>query len=130
MLADVSKRIMEEACGLVGGMDHTSTAVYPIANILHSPSRYRMDPEEQLRVFNHLDENQWELLAIYHSHLNGPAGPSHIDIVEAMYPGVVHLIWFRHNNQWECRGYLIEKMAVEQVPILILGEDQLIPYHY
>ncbi len=119
MLADVKERSMEEACGLVGGKDHTSMAVFPVTNLLHSPTRYRMDPEEQLRVFNQLDENQWELLAIYHSHPNGPPGPSPIDIAEAMYPGVIYLIWFRQSSQWECRGYLIENDVVIKVPIVV-----------
>ena len=119
MLADVNERAMEEACGLVGGKDQTSTAVFPVINILHSPTRYRMDPEEQLRVFNQLDENQWELLAIYHSHPNGPPGPSPIDVAEAMYPGVIYLIWFRQSSQWECRGYLIENGVVDQVQIVV-----------
>jgi proteasome lid subunit RPN8/RPN11 len=121
MLADVTKRDMEEACGLVGGQDNTSMGVFPATNILHSRTRYRLDPEEQLRIFNQLDENEWELLAIYHSHLNGPPGPSPIDVAEAMYPGVVYLIWFRLEGNWDCRGYLIEKGVVEQVPIFVSG---------
>lgn len=126
MLADVNGRTMEEACGLVGGKDYTSMAVFPVTNILHSRSRYRMDPEEQIKIFNQLDENQWELLAIYHSHLQGRGDPSSIDIAEAMYPGVIYIIWFRLNTLWECKGYLIDKNIVNQVPILILEDDQTI----
>ena len=119
MLTDVIGRTTEEACGLIVGVDYTSMEVFPVTNVLHSRSRYRMDPEEQLKIFNQLDENQWDLLAIYHSHLNGPPGPSPIDIAEAMYPGVIHLIWFRLNSNWDCRGYLIEKEDAEQVPIIV-----------
>ena len=126
MLADVNGRTMEEACGLVGGKDQISRGVFPVTNILHSRSRYRMEPEEQLKIFNQLNENQWELLAIYHSHLNGPPSPSPIDIAEAMYPGVIYLIWFRLNNNWDCRGYLIEKEVVKQALIFVLEDDQSI----
>ena len=124
MLADVNGRTKEEACGLVGGKDHTSKAVFPVTNILHSRSRYRMDPEEQLKIFNRLDENQWELLAIYHSHLQGPSCPSSIDIIEAMYPGVIYLIWSRLGSEWDCQGYLIDKEIVKQVPIFLVEDDQ------
>jgi hypothetical protein len=64
MLDDIGKRNLEEACGLVAGVGQTSLAVYPVTNILHSPVRYRMDPEQQLKYFNLIDENQWHLLAI------------------------------------------------------------------
>lgn len=124
MLADVIGRNMEEACGLVAGKDQTSNEVYPVTNILHSRVRYRMEPEEQLEIFNRIDENQWELLAIYHSHLQGSSQPSTTDIAEAMYPEVVNLIWARLNGKWDCRGYRINKARVKQVPIYLLEDDR------
>jgi proteasome lid subunit RPN8/RPN11 len=123
MLDDINQRSMEEACGLVAGVDQTSYAVYPVMNILHSPVRYRMDPEQQLKFFNQIDENLWQLLAIYHSHLQGPPGPSQIDVAEAAYPGVIYLIWSPTNGEWGCQGYLIEKGRVDQIPIYIIDEE-------
>jgi proteasome lid subunit RPN8/RPN11 len=120
MIAEVGKLVGEEACGLVAGVDHTSQAVYPVTNILHSPVRYRMDPERQLAVFNQIDENGWQLLAIYHSHLQGPQGPSRMDVTEAAYPGVIHLIWFPSDGEWVCRGYLIENGDVTEIPVQLL----------
>jgi proteasome lid subunit RPN8/RPN11 len=83
-----------------------------------------MEPEEQLEIFNRIEENQWELLAIYHSHLQDPSQPSTTDIAEAMYPEVVTLIWSRLNGEWDCRGYRINKGRVKQVPIYLLEDDQ------
>jgi proteasome lid subunit RPN8/RPN11 len=123
MQADIQERNLEEACGLIAGVDQTSLAVYPITNILHSPVRYRMDPEQQLEYFNQIDENQWELLAIYHSHLHGPPGPSQIDIAEATYPGVIYLIWSPMRGEWDCQGYLIENGQVDQVPIYLIDGE-------
>jgi proteasome lid subunit RPN8/RPN11 len=120
MIDEVNKWAMEEACGMVAGLDQTSQAVYPVTNILHSPIRYRMDPEQQLEVFNQIDDNEWQLLAIYHSHLQGPSVPSNIDIAEAAYPGVIHLIWSPSDGDWICRGYLIEKGKISEVPIKLL----------
>jgi proteasome lid subunit RPN8/RPN11 len=124
MLAHISGRATEESCGLIGGRDGTSLGVFPVTNVFHSLTRYLMDPEEQLKVFNQLEENQWELLAIYHSHLNGLPGPSSIDIAEAMYPGVIHLIWFRFKGNWDCRGFLIENKLVKQVPIIVMDDGK------
>jgi proteasome lid subunit RPN8/RPN11 len=123
MLNDINQRSMEEACGLVAGVYQTSCAVYPVTNVLHSPVRYRMDPEQQLKYFNQIDENHWQLLAIYHSHLQGPRGPSQLDIAEAAYPGVIYLIWSPTNGEWECQGYLIEEGRVVQVSVNLVEED-------
>jgi proteasome lid subunit RPN8/RPN11 len=123
MLDEVVKHESEEACGMVVGIDQTSQAVYPVTNILHSPVRYRMDPVQQLDVFNQVDENDWEILAIYHSHLQGPPAPSSIDVAGAAYPGVIHLIWSPEVGRWDCRGFLIEKGSVSEVPIKIVEGD-------
>ena len=64
MLADILGRNFEEACGLVAGIDQTSCAVYPVTNELHSPVRFRMDPEQQLKYFNQIEDENWQLLAI------------------------------------------------------------------
>ena len=123
MLADINQRRLEEACGLVAGVDQTSYAVYPVTNILHSPIRYRMDPEQQLSYFNQIDDNQWQLLAIYHSHLQGSRSPSQIDVAEAAYPGVIYLIWSHTNGEWNCHGYLIEEGRVDQVPVYLVDDE-------
>jgi proteasome lid subunit RPN8/RPN11 len=124
MLDEVKKLAMEEACGLVAGVNQTSQAVYPVTNILHSPVRYRMDPESQLAHFNQIDENGWQLLAIYHSHLQGPQSPSRMDVAEAAYPGVIHLIWSSSVGEWQCHGYLIENGEITEVPVNVLDPDQ------
>ena len=123
MLDDITERDLEEACGLVAGVDQTSLEVFPVTNILHSPVRYRMDPEQQLKYFNQIDKNQWDLLAIYHSHPQGLDGPSPIDIAEASYPGVIYLIWSQINGEWNCQGFLIEKGLVEKVEIFQIDDE-------
>lgn len=118
ILADIHERNFEEACGLVAGVDQTSSEVFPITNILHSSVRFQMDPEQQIRVFNKIEDQNWQLLAIYHSHLHGPEGPSATDVAEANYPGVVSLIWSNISGAWICRGFLIEKGQIKPVPVL------------
>jgi proteasome lid subunit RPN8/RPN11 len=120
MINDIISRSEEEACGLVAGLNHKSTAVFPVTNVLHSRVRYRMDPVEQLEVFNKIDENNWELLAIYHSHLGGSSLPSAIDILEATYPEVIYLILSKSQDEWVCQGYRIDNDKVEQVPVNLI----------
>lgn len=122
MLADVTRRAGEEACGLVAGKGVTSLAVIPMANVLHSPVRYRLDPEEQFEAFRRIAGNGWELLAIYHSHLDGPPGPSPADIAEATYPETIYLIWFRKGGFWDCTGFLISAGRIQAVVVSVIDD--------
>ena len=119
MLTDVERHAPQEACGLVAGIHDTCLAVFPISNALQSPVRFRMEPREQLEVFERIDEKNWALLGIYHSHPSGPAHPSPTDIAEAAYPEAVNLIWFPENEGWQCRGFIIRDKEVNEIPIRI-----------
>jgi proteasome lid subunit RPN8/RPN11 len=117
MHSDVAGKAPLEACGLVAGLTGRSMAVYPVFNELESPVRFRMDPEGQIRAMIAIEEQGWELAAIYHSHPEGPDHPSPTDISEAMYPETVQLIWFRREGRWQCLGYLIEGEQVRRVDV-------------
>jgi len=121
MQDDVQKRYPEEACGLLIGKAERVFAVVPVTNVLHSRVRYRMDPHEQLRVFKTLEENDWHLTAIYHSHPDGPDTPSQTDIDECYYPDAVQIIWFKKNNDWQCKGFYIQSGAITDIPIYYGG---------
>ncbi|WP_420629141.1 M67 family metallopeptidase [Candidatus Leptofilum sp.] len=83
----------QEGCGLVAG-DAVGrvTAVYPIKNSLHSPIAYQMNPQQQLQAMLNLEAEGWQLLAIYHSHPQGPETPSNTDIQQAYYPEALTMI--------------------------------------
>lgn len=117
MRTDVANRFPFEACGLVGGLHGKSLEVFPVQNVLESPARFLMHPEQQVRGLFMIDENGWELTAIYHSHPEGPPDPSPTDIDESHYPGVVHLIWSQSAGEWTCQGFLIDEGRVSHVPL-------------
>ncbi len=82
-----------EGCGLLAGAGARSvTAVYPIDNILQSPTAYEMDPQQQIQAMLALEAADWQMLAIYHSHPQGPEHPSTTDIAQAYYPEALHII--------------------------------------
>ncbi len=91
--AQLTAELPNEACGFLAGLDHRSLHVFPITNELHSPTTYRMVAAEQLAAMLAIEENNWELLAIYHSHPNSPAVPSITDIEQAYYPEAIYLIF-------------------------------------
>jgi proteasome lid subunit RPN8/RPN11 len=123
MLSDVKHCMPEEACGIVAGREGRAIRVYVITNALHSPTAFRMDPQEQIRAFLDMEEDSLEMLAIYHSHPTGPDMPSETDRNEFAYPGVITLIWYPNDEDWQCRAYLIDKDRVIETGLLLLDGE-------
>ncbi len=92
MLAHVAGLWPEEACGLVGGRDGRAVRLYPVENTRHSPVAFEMDPLQQIKAMLAMEAEGLDLIAIYHSHPDGPARPSATDVANAYYPDAVQLI--------------------------------------
>jgi proteasome lid subunit RPN8/RPN11 len=112
----------EEACGILVGKGKFVYEVIPVTNVLHSPHRFRMDPEEQLAAMIHMDEQGYQMLGIFHSHIQGPDGPSQTDLDELTYPEVAFLIWSRMEENWQCRAFRLMKEGPIEIPIVIQHE--------
>jgi [CysO sulfur-carrier protein]-S-L-cysteine hydrolase len=120
MQADAESKAPEEACGILAGDGNHSNAVIPITNMLHDPFSFRMDPQEELKAFLWIEENDWEILAIYHSHPHGIDHPSTTDYAELTFPGVVYIILYQTGQRWKCRGYLMNSRTESmEIPITI-----------
>jgi len=108
-----------EACGLLAGKNGDATKLYRMTNAERSPVIYRMEPSEQLRVFNEMDDAGLDLVAIYHSHTRSPAYPSTTDVQLAYYPEAVYLIVsLRDPNKPELRGFKITEGKVDEVELV------------
>lgn len=81
-----------ECCGLIASEAGVPVKVFPMTNADASPSTYRLDGREQLRVFDQMDEQGLELWAIYHSHTHSEAYPSETDVRLAFYPDARYLL--------------------------------------
>ncbi len=121
MLAEVSRRAPEEACGLLGGVvqggQGLAARAWALTNRLHSPVRYQIDPLEQLAAFQAMDDAGLSLVAIYHSHPHGPPHPSPTDIAEAFYPESVYLIWAHDGERWSAQAFHIQNEQTHPVII-------------
>jgi proteasome lid subunit RPN8/RPN11 len=81
-----------ECCGLVASRDGVPVRVYAMRNLDASPASYRLDPKEQLHVFDEMEAEGLELWGIYHSHTHSEAFPSETDTRLAFYPDSLYLL--------------------------------------
>lgn len=84
----------DEACGIVAGPAGSDRALrwVPMANAERSPTFFRFDPAEQLRVWRDLDDRDEVPVVIYHSHTATEAYPSRTDIAYAAEPDAHYLL--------------------------------------
>jgi proteasome lid subunit RPN8/RPN11 len=75
-----------EACGLLAGRDGRVERFFPMRNADESRTTYRLDPSDQFRVFNEIENKGWQLSGIFHSHTHTEAYPSETDRQQAFYP--------------------------------------------
>ena len=82
----------DEACGVIAGRDGRATRLVEMANAERSPTFYRFDAMEQLRVWREMDDADEEPFVIYHSHTATEAYPSRTDISYASEPGAHYVL--------------------------------------
>jgi proteasome lid subunit RPN8/RPN11 len=103
-----------ECCGMVAGEGGTATGVFRAANSEGSPFMYVMDPREQLRIMEEIDDAGHDLLAIYHSHTRSAAYPSRTDVELAFFPDTLYLIVsIAERDAPEIRAFRLSRSAPE-----------------
>ncbi len=123
MLEHALREAPDEACGILAGgapwiEGGRPLRFYATKNAERSPYRYRIDPEEQLRVMLQIDDADEVVWGIFHSHTHSPAEPSPTDRSLAFYPGALYLIAsLTDPEQPQVRAWVIEGKEVREVDI-------------
>jgi proteasome lid subunit RPN8/RPN11 len=103
-----------ECCGLLASdPEGRLRFAYPLTNTQPSPVSYTIDPDEHFGALCHAEDRGWEVSGVFHSHPNGPATPSAIDIRGALDPAWVYLI----AGRGQIRGYRIRRGATEEIQL-------------
>jgi [CysO sulfur-carrier protein]-S-L-cysteine hydrolase len=113
----------DEACGVVAGPVGSGTPArhVPMENAERSPTFYRFDSMEQLRVWREMDDRDEEPVVIYHSHTATEAYPSRTDIDLAAEPGAHYLlVSTREPDTEEIRSFRIVDGAVTEEPVRVV----------
>ncbi len=111
-----------EVCGLVAVStdgERAAARVYRARNVHESPMKFEIDPKELLDLHNAIEDEGYELGAIYHSHVRSPPYPSQTDVnFAASWPGVEWIIvGLAAGAEPEVRSYLVDGGAIEEVSI-------------
>lgn len=117
MLKYAESQLPLEACGIVSGnQDGKPLRFFHARNELKSSTRYTVHPEDLLRIFNLLEENQEILWGIFHSHPESKAYPTQTDINLAYYPRSYYLIAsFEDPEHPVLRGFIISSGEVTEI---------------
>jgi proteasome lid subunit RPN8/RPN11 len=115
----------DEACGVLAGPDGTDRPHRHIAmlNAERSPTFYRFDSGEQLKVWREMDAGGEVPVVIYHSHTATEAYPSRTDISYAAEPDAHYvLVSTRDPERHELRSYRILDGVVTEEPVTIVEQ--------
>lgn len=128
--ADLRARILaharadhpDEACGVIAGPEGSDRPerLIPMLNAERSPTFYRFDSMEQLRVWREMDDRGEEPVVIYHSHTATEAYPSRTDISYASEPGAHYvLVSTRDPGRDEFRSFRIVDGEVTEEEVAV-----------
>ena len=93
-----------------------------MTNAERSPTFYRFDSMEQLRVWREMDDRDEEPVVIYHSHTATEAYPSRTDISYAMEPSAHYLlVSTRKPDETEVRSFTIVDGVVTEEQVQLAG---------
>ena len=123
MVAHARRDHPDEACGVIAGPEGSDRPerFVPMTNAERSPTFYRFDPTEQLRLYQEMDANDEETVVVYHSHTATEAYPSRTDISYAGEPNAHYvLISTREPDVDEVRSYRIVDGVVTEEDITVL----------
>ncbi len=119
----------DEACGVIAGPEGSDKPERFIAmtNAERSPTFYRFDSMEQLRVWREMDDRDEEPVVIYHSHTATEAYPSRTDIGLAMEPHAHYVLVSTRehgNNEGpvEFRSYRIVDGEVTEEEVRVVDD--------
>lgn len=90
MVATCIRALPDEGCGLLlghsDGTDADVTEIVASENMAHSAKVYEIDSRVLLRAFRRADNEEIEVLGVFHSHTHSPAYPSPTDVGQAPDP--------------------------------------------
>jgi [CysO sulfur-carrier protein]-S-L-cysteine hydrolase len=92
IIAHAREDAPNECCGIIAGSNGDATKLYRAINAAASPFRYEVQPKDLLRINRDIDDHDWDVFGIYHSHTHTQAYPSGTDVRLAFYPEAYYIL--------------------------------------
>ena len=92
LVAHAREEAPNECCGVLIGSAQRIDRAVRARNALDSPTRYQIDPRDQIAAIRGARERGECVVGFYHSHPSSAPAPSETDRAEASYPGQCYLI--------------------------------------
>jgi [CysO sulfur-carrier protein]-S-L-cysteine hydrolase len=109
-----------ECCGVVASSDGSAQQVFPATNKFASPLRFEIDEPDLFRINRVIDDADWDVGAIYHSHTRTAPEPSQTDINGArQWPGTLWIIVGLADGEPDVRTWAIEDGRVSEVELVV-----------
>jgi len=120
MIEHAQKELPLECCGILSGKEETVQKAYELQNIEESSIQYSMSPRDQLKVFEDMEKESMEMVAIYHSHPHTIPFPSETDVRLAFYPDVSSIIISLKEEDPVVKAFQIGKEAIylEEIEVI------------
>lgn len=124
MMAHLRSWYPGEGCGVLSGngIDPRASRHFPAHNAAEDPTDFSIiAPQEQLQIWNAIDDADEVVLSYYHSHPQSRAYPSARDIRYAQgWPGAYYIIVsFVDLDHPEVHAYLIHGNEVVEEPLIV-----------
>jgi proteasome lid subunit RPN8/RPN11 len=120
MLDHAKRESPLECCGILSGKEKRVQKAFELKNSEESPVRYSMSPQEQLKVFEEMERETMDMVAIYHSHPHTIPFPSETDVKLAFYPDVSSVIISLKGEDPVIKAFQISKDAIylEEIEVI------------
>lgn len=124
IIVQCQEKFPNEACGILAGRNNTVEKVYPLVNISDNPKLcYAIDSKESLILSKQLRNENLEMLAIFHSHIDVEAYPSKKDVELAFYPDSSYIIISLGKQKTpQARSFRIVEGKIEEEELRIVDD--------
>ena len=118
IIAHLGSTLPHEGCGFLSGVGARVVGVWPVENLAASPTHFRMEPAAQVAALLAIESAGETLLAIYHSHPQGPMQLSAQDVIEAYDPSLIQVLGVPNGDAWQLQAFEITDGKVTEVQLL------------
>lgn len=93
MIARARAEAPYECGGVIAGLDDRAVKLYSVESSLKSPMTYVAEAKGSLRAMREIDDSEWTVLALWHSHTHSQGYPSPTDVdVARAWLGSCHFV--------------------------------------